>query len=48
MKTFAFKQNINYDTVAESTMSETMALEGDHVTVAFDTTFTGPDLEQVK
>jgi hypothetical protein len=48
MKSFAFKQHINYDTVASSSLSETMALEGDHITISFDTTFEGPDLAALK
>jgi hypothetical protein len=45
MKSFAFKQEINYNTVAHSSLSETMALEGDHITISFDTLFEGPDLD---
>lgn len=48
MKSFAFKQEVNYNTVAHSSLSETMALEGDHITISFDTLFEGPDLDQVK
>ena len=48
MKTFAFRQEINYDTVAHSTLSESMALEGDHITIQFETTFEGKDLDKVK
>lgn len=33
MNSFAFKQEIHHGSVAHSTLSETMALEGDHVTV---------------
>lgn len=48
MNSFAFKQEIQHGNVAHSTLSETMALEGDHVTVTFDTTFEGPNLKEVK
>ena len=48
MNSFAFKQEIHHGSVAHSTLSETMALEGDHVTLTFDTTFEGPDLRTVK
>jgi len=48
MNSFAFKQELHHGNVAHSTLSETMALEGDHITVTFDTTFEGPDLKDVK
>ena len=48
MNSFSLKQNINYNTVAHSSLSETMALEGDHITISFDTSFEGPDLDEVK
>jgi len=48
MNSFVFKQELHHGNVAHSTLSETMALEGDHVTVTFDTTFEGPDLKEVK
>ena len=48
MNSFAFKQEIHHGSVAHSTLSETMALEGDHVTVTFDTVFEGPELKHVK
>jgi len=48
MKSFAFKQEVSYGTVAHSTLSETMALEGDHIAISFDTVFEGPDLTELK
>mmetsp|Transcript_10085 Transcript_10085/g.17006 ORF Transcript_10085/g.17006 Transcript_10085/m.17006 type:complete len:394 (+) Transcript_10085:720-1901(+) len=48
MSSFAFKKNLPLGAKAHSTLSETMALEGDHVIINYNTEFDGVDLSQIE
>ena len=47
MSSFAFKKDLAMGAVAYSSLSETMALEGDHVVINYDTEFEGADLNEL-
>lgn len=47
MSSFGFKKEMVQMT-AHSTLSETMSLDGDHVTIAYDTKFGGQDISKMK
>ena len=47
MSSFAFKKNLPLGASAHSSMSETMALDGEHVVINYVTEFDGVDLKEV-
>jgi hypothetical protein len=47
MSSFAFKKDLPMGATAHSSLSETMALEGDHVIISYDTDFEGADLNEL-
>lgn len=47
MSTFAFERNMALGTKIQSTMTETMTLEGDYVVMKYATEFDGADLREI-
>lgn len=48
MQSFAFKKEITNNAAAHSTLSETMALDDDHLLISYQTEFEGKDLDPIK
>ena len=47
MASFAFKKELPMGTTAHSSLSETMELKGDHIELAYLTSFEGADLKDI-
>lgn len=47
MSSFAFKKDLPMGATAHSSLAETMAIEGDHVVINYDTEFEGADLNEL-
>jgi hypothetical protein len=47
MSSFAFKKDLPMGATAHSSLAETMAIEGDHVVISYDTEFEGADLNEL-